>query len=548
VALDGGAKLTTTTPLALVASGSRLRAYGYGGYLGNLVNVSGTGSKYTASGTVLDIQDASVEIGLNGFAGSGGSVFAFRDKSQGSFQGGGPLIRVWGGSPGFSGAGLSAVGGLGDSDGTGNIITINGTGVPVGSAVMLDARNATVNFGSGRLTGAGPDLDVFSINAPAGVPLIRLDGARLVDSHPSAELLSFSNGPTAANRTSTFTGLLLYATNGSEIATSAPLVGLWGGQDVTSTADPSLALLQLENSSATVAGTAVVGLDESSKFKLSSLLLRTSGGAINSDGPLLGIRGNATLTSSNADSLIALTNGASLFNAAGGSFASPVIGLNNGESRIDQNWDTSTTRDLKMTGSGSLVKVDAAILAATAPVVAAIRSAIEVTGSATKGAIDFNNASTGSVGLAGTEASAFQMNNGFFKLSEGPAIRVAGGSQLNITGPIAILQDGSRFLIMNGPLVSVEGAGSVLNASGGVVEFRGIGSQMFIKNSITPTATQFGIPVSGTNININTSTPVLNGTIQSGTGPSGSNTLTINPGASVIRTTGGGAVNIGVPN
>lgn len=620
--LSAGAQLTTVTPLALVESGSAFQASG--GSLASLVLVDGTGSKFTATGTVLDVQDAAASFGESGSADTGGPIFAFRNKSQGTFQGGSPLVRVWGSSVGFTGATLYAEGGFGDSDGTGNVITINGTGVPVGSAVMLDAKNATISFGSGGFGSKDSDLDVFSVSAPAGVPLYRLDGVRLEDGSPDRELLSFSNGPTVASNTSTFNGLLLIATNGSEIATGGPLLGLWEGQVVTSTAkrssvgDPLVKLIEIDNSHVTVSQGDVLRLSGASSLTLSSILLEagtgvsstvtaetgailrvtegsaligqsllgdplllfsstvvtaqdgvavaqgsgsrialgaspllvaTNGSTLQSGGPLVGITNGATVTSASSDSLVGLTNGTSLKSQAGLDFASPVIGLDNSGLRTtDQDWGTNTARDLKMTGSGSPVKVDAALLTATAPVIAAIRSAIEATGSGSAGAIDFNNASGATIGLSGYETSAVWLNNSFLQLHNGPLMAVRGGSTVDLAGDFATLMNGSKLFVNNGPLILVDGAGSQLNVSGGLINFIGTGSQVFVKNGLTPTDTQYGIPVSGSNISVNTSTPVKNGTIQSGTAASGSNTLTINPGSSVIRTSGGGTVNIGKAN
>ncbi|HYL79652.1 MAG TPA: FecR domain-containing protein, partial [Candidatus Acidoferrum sp.] len=96
--------------------------------LGSLLSLEG--GSFTATGPGLDATDSAVFVG--------GPVFALRGGSRINWSGGGPLIRLVNST-------LFAGGGFGDSDGTGNVVTISGA--PGDTAVMLDATDSQIFFG-----------------------------------------------------------------------------------------------------------------------------------------------------------------------------------------------------------------------------------------------------------------------------------------------------------------------------------------------------------------------------------------------------------------
>lgn len=150
-----------------------------------------------------------------------------------------------------------------------------------------------------------------------------------------------------------------------------------------------------------------------------------------------------------------------------------------------------------------------------------------------------------------TSMQVVKLDNSILTVQNGPLLNLTGGSQMTVNGDFASLINGSRLTVLNGPLISVDGVNakgtaSNLHITGGLINFGGTGgNQVIINNTVTPTATLSGIPVSqtgaGSSVNIGPN-PIKN---------PGLGTLNVTcPGdcsGSVIRATNGGRVTIIAP-
>ncbi|MBI4490450.1 MAG: hypothetical protein HY694_15310, partial [Deltaproteobacteria bacterium] len=107
---------------------------------------------------------------------------------------------------------------------------------------------------------------------------------------------------------------------------------------------------------------------------------------------------------------------------------------------------------------------------------------------------------------------------------------------MKVTGDLLSLFSGSKINVVNGPLISAAGVGSLLNVSGALVNFGGTGgNKIIVNNSITPTATLSGLPVSAT----------FGGAVSIGPNPVNNPSLgNISVTGSLISATNGGKVDI----
>jgi hypothetical protein len=130
------------------------------------------------------------------------------------------------------------------------------------------------------------------------------------------------------------------------------------------------------------------------------------------------------------------------------------------------------------------------------------------------------------------------LDRGVINVRNGPLISLAGGSTLIVTrGDLLQLVNGSRINVFNGPLIRVTGEGSSLNVSVALVAFGGTGGNLImVTNSIPPTGTQGGYPVSATSGgSITMPNPVK--------GPA-LGKISVFDGGSLIQASGGGTVTI----
>jgi hypothetical protein len=240
--------------------------------------------------------------------------------------------------------------------------------------------------------------------------------------------------------------------------------------------------------------------------------------SVNLSGPLLkAVRSDLNVPYS----LLGLVNGSKLVSLSN----DPLVWLQGGNhslstlkgTAIFDFWGTKTTVDSETgveVGSGSTVthsgplfqasdgatintqkvlKLDAALLEATMPVINLIGAANAHTSLTTESsAIDLIRSKVTSIG------PVIALDKALINVNNGPLINVTSGGQLITAGHLMSLTNGSKINVVNGPLISVSGTGSLLNA-GALVSFGGTGgNKIVVNNSIAPTATLSGLPVSAT--------------------------------------------------
>ncbi len=177
---------------------------------------------------------------------------------------------------------------------------------------------------------------------------------------------------------------------------------------------------------------------------------------------------------------------------------------------------------------GSAVKIDTALLEASAPVLRLLNGAALTTGNH---AIDL--AAQAKVSIPGD--ALVSLNASSLLVRQGHLVNVAGGSRLSV-GDLVALTGGSTLSILNGALLNVSG-GSIVNVGGALVRFTGTGNLVSVTNSFAPTALIGGVPVyaPGGGFSVTTSSALA------GLGTSGAiriNGVTLAPTTSLSRLTG----------
>jgi hypothetical protein len=184
--------------------------------------------------------------------------------------------------------------------------------------------------------------------------------------------------------------------------------------------------------------------------------------------------------------------------------------------------------------TAKVLKLDTALLEATAPVIRLVGSGNSQTSLTSSGTtIDLIKSKVTSLG------PVIALDRGLINVSDGPLINLTKGSSMNVIGDLLSLVSGSKVNVVNGPLIAVSGNGSLLGVSGALVNFGGTGgNQIVVNNTITPTATLSGLPVSTAN----------GGAVAIGSNPVKNPSLgTISVTGSLIQATNNGTVNITAP-
>jgi hypothetical protein len=124
--------------------------------------------------------------------------------------------------------------------------------------------------------------------------------------------------------------------------------------------------------------------------------------------------------------------------------------------------------------SGPVLRVDTALLDATAPILNLTSSAMLTSGSA----VDLSfRAKVTSLG------PMIALNNSTLSVASGALVNVRGGSLLTVQGDLVRLTNGSTLSLLNGPLAQVSG-NSILSVSGALVSLVGGGNTLNISNNI----------------------------------------------------------------
>jgi hypothetical protein len=274
-----------------------------------------------------------------------------------------------------------------------------------------------------------------------------------------------------------------------------------------------------------------------------------SGGQIvmNSDAPLIQLSGGTLTigtrdgTANDSPNHLIYIGGVNLDLANGLGSDRPIrgAGLNQGSQSVGTLFEATNGATIEVlkgagdTSGGNAIRLDSALLEATLPLINMVGSPTAFTSLTTDGStIDLFKSKVISNG------PVIALDRGIINVNNGALINVTDGSQLITPSDIINMTSGSRINVFNGPLINVTGTGSLLDAGGALVNFGGTGgNRIVVNNSIAPTATPSGLPVSATNggsINIGRN-PIVNPSL---------GTITVNNGGSLIQATNGGQVNI----
>ena len=350
----------------------------------------------------------------------------------------------------------------------------NGRLVSTGAASLLQFSNSTLSTDASFVS-----LNIGGSQAPAGPSYMELSGPLLADNGSNwfllgGNLLAVGNGSWLYGYTDT---TLLSFSDYTEVRTGATnsLISIYGDSG-----NP---------------GSSVV---------LAGPLLATSGSdgyaTLKTDRSLLSVYGGSTLSSTTDSPLITLAGRSGstdpvLQGLSAATVLAPIIDV--GDSAQARPPDTGGVANLGMSGKGGLLTLDSALLSATAPIISALNSLINVNGDSANA--DPTGDAAGAIQLYRSSVTAAQvvsLDNSTLRVNNGPLLSVTGGRTVTISGDFASLTNGSRLFVNNGPLIYVNGAGSVLNVSGALVTFgTASGNQVIVNNLIGPTTTQSTIPV-----------------------------------------------------
>jgi hypothetical protein len=125
------------------------------------------------------------------------------------------------------------------------------------------------------------------------------------------------------------------------------------------------------------------------------------------------------------------------------------------------------------------MRVDSALLAATAPLLALRDSALVASDSAVQLTFRANVTSLGPL---------FTLDRSSLVVDSGALVNVTGGSRLAVQGDLVRLANGSMLVLRNGPLVQVTG-NSVFTVSGALVAFSGTGNVLSVANNLCSSLT-----------------------------------------------------------
>jgi hypothetical protein len=378
----------------------------------------------------------------------------------------------------------------------------------------------------------------------SGTPLLQLDDAQLVSGNANfgGGLLGV-NGDASARATATISGGLLTAANGSAITTRGNAINVSRG-DLT--LGPTAAL-QLFDSSLSVLEGQLLSVSNGGTLSSSGEILRAErsqvttafggifvGGATwNASGApvlratdstvtigdrLINAQGNGALTTalpstpaaayalvaldfSNAGKLTTGQHAIDVLGAATENFTDPDFGVipslgtdrplhhQGGRAMLDitaaRTDPTVNTFDVEV--SGNAVRVDTALMEATAPFVTMLRSSMKTSGDAVN---IFQKARV----VAGIDV--LRLDQSRLDIVNGNLMNVAGGSLVRMNNLLTVA-NGSRVNILNGTLLTVSG-NSFVSMTGCLVCFAGNGSVVTVSNGIAPTGNLFGLPIAGT--------------------------------------------------
>jgi hypothetical protein len=275
---------------------------------------------------------------------------------------------------------------------------------------------------------------------------------------------------------------------------------------------------------------------------LSGPLLKAENSDLTVPFSLLGLLENSTLTTNTSEPLVWLQGGnynlstekgAAIFDFWGTQTAvDPETGVEVGSgATVKHGGPLLEASGGATVNTQKVLKLDTALLEATAPIINLIGGANSYTSLTTQqSTIDLIQSKVTSIG------PVVAMDKSFINVTNGALINLTHGSNMKVLGDLISMMSGSKINVVNGPLISVAGAGSLLDVSGALVNFGGSGgNKIVVNNSIAPTATLSGLPVSAT----------WGGSVSIGPNPVKNPSLgSISVNGSLISATNGGTVKI----
>ena len=409
------------------------------------------------------------------------------------------------------------------------------------------------------------DVNVSSLAIPG--PLLQVTNSTLKNTEGTGDLLfvdagsllkTFGTAPLIQIDPSEVKIADFFAEIAGIISLSAPLLQ---AVDSTLTAGGDFAIVNPGGSLISTAAQPLIQLTNSSLTAFSLLFLE--GGTVNLTGGSLFQATNSTLNVGFA--LIDSEFGGRLISTSSDSSV-PLVGIDGGELKsqghlfllggeaTDSVTGLGTDKPLQTAGTliqatngaslsalGNALRLDTALLEATAPIIRLVGSGLPQASLETGGStLDLFKSKVTSVG------PVVALDNGLINVQNGALLKLTGGSNAIVSGDLLSLINGSKINVLNGPLVRVSGNGSLLDVSGALVNFGGAGdNKIIVNNTIAPTAPLTQPGVNGIGISA-----TAGGSIIVGPNPvqnPGLGTITVTPGGSLIEATNGGSVNIRAP-
>ncbi|HSB81308.1 MAG TPA: hypothetical protein VLM91_21215 [Candidatus Methylomirabilis sp.] len=519
------------------------------------------------SGPLLNATDTTFQATNAGF-------LALRDHTTFTEAGSGPLISIIGTNSDLSNVSTPSGNFLTLATGpettppvltltnpTGSLLAVTNTNINAGTASANDntflfvADGATLasagtgpltTFTNSSLTSAGNFLTVR--RSGTGTSLVNLSGALL--SAFNSSFTTFNTVISGGCCAFLFVGeggklqgsgldALLQLSNssfpniGGSFVNVTPTANLLDSTPAPSSITLSGPLMDDTGSTFTIAGSLLRVVDGSTFSSTTTVpLMRFSGSTMNADS-LLFLRGVATDPSTGLGTQEIFKTGGSIL-------------------ELSSTTTTPATRTtVNLTGTGNAVRVDTALLNASAPIINLINSTLNTsaTGDPTTGAIHLLQSSvTSSLPIVNV------VNNSILTVQNGPLLSLTGGTQMTVTNDLISVSGGSQIKVLNGPLIFVNGGPtatkSTLTINGGLLNFAsGTGNQVIINNSIpatrVDTSGNVSIPVSeiGTGSVVSVTNPTVVNNLANGSVSVTCKTgcVATNP-ASLIQVVGGGKV------
>ena len=321
-----------------------------------------------------------------------------------------------------------------------------------------------------------------------------------------------------------------------------PLYEIFNGQSLTGPSGKPL--VEFSNETTTFDSVLVAsgsGPNGTPSVSLSGPLLKAENSNLEVPFSLLGLTYNSRLVSTSSEPLISLNGGKYSLSTEKGTSIFDFWGTKttvDSESGMEVGTTQSVTHAgafLEASGGATvdtqkLLKLDTVLLQATAPIISLLGGPTAQSSLTTEtSTIELFKSKVTSTG------SLVALDKSFINVTNGALINLVAGSSMKITGDLISMLSGSKINVVNGPLISAIGTGSLLDVSGALVNFGGTGgNKIVVNNSIAPTATLSGLPVSATyGGSVSLTNPVKNPSLGS-----------ISVNGSLIQAANGGTVNV----